>query len=122
MKELEQRVTELEQRLDSGENVEATADIIEFVQSLDLSNHQERALAIAYYLEKYRDYDNFTSGDIEEGYRECRLTRPANMSDVLGKMNDNYGWSIRDGKDGQVALWRLSIDGQQKIEEELENV
>lgn len=121
VEELEERVTELENRLDGGGDVQTADGISEFVQSVNPSNHQERALAIGYYYETYRDYENFTNSDIEEGYRECRIPRPGNIRDVMNKLNKQEGWTMEDGKDGRATQWIVSRDGQEWIEEARNN-
>ena len=117
---VEERVTELENRLDGSDTPEAVEGLREFVETCRPSSHTERSLSIAYFLETYRDREQFTVDDIKEGYRECRVQVADNMSDVLGRM-ENQGWLLRDGKEGQTQLWRLSAPGQGKIEEEMNN-
>jgi hypothetical protein len=119
--DLDERVTELERRLDGGEKIEATDGISEFVESVDPSSHKERTLAIGYYYETYRGYENFTNDDIEEGYRESRIPRPANIRDVMSKLNNKEGWTIQDGKEGRKTQYRISKKGQEWIEEQLED-
>ena len=114
--QLEERVHELERRLDGNEELEAKEGIREFVESLDPSSHTEQALYVAYYLETYRGKETFDVGDIEEGYRESRMKPAGNMSDVLGRMEDR-GWLLRDGTNGQIQLWRLTGGALQTVEE-----
>lgn len=120
VEDLQERVTELEQRLNEGGSTDDAGDIREFVESFDPSSHTERSLAIAYYLETYRERENFTVNDIEEGYRECRVQAAGNLSDVLGRMEDN-NWLLRDGKENRKQLWRLTANGLDKLEEEIED-
>lgn len=118
MNQLQERVTELERRLDGDEEPEAAEGIREFVESFDPSSHTERALSIAYYLETYRDKEEFTVGDIEDGYQECRVKPASNMSDVLGRM-EGRDWLLRDGTNGQTQLWRLTATALETVEEEI---
>lgn len=118
MNRLQERVTELERRLDGDEEPEATEGIREFVESFGPSSHTERSLGIAYYLETYRDKEKFTVGDIEDGYRECRVKPASNMSDVLGRM-EGRDWLLRDGTNGQTQLWRLTATALETVEEEI---
>lgn len=118
--QLEERINELERRLNGNQEPEADEGIREFVESLDSSSHTERALGVAYYLETYRGKETFTVGDIEEGYRECRMKPASNMSDVLGRM-ENRDWLLRDGKDGQTQLWRLTATALETVEEGINN-
>lgn len=118
--QLEERVNELESRLDGKEQPEVEEGIREFVESLDPSSHTERALGVAYYIETHRGKEAFTVGDVEEGYRECRMKPASNMSDVLGRM-ENRDWLLRDGKDGQTQLWRLTATALETVEEGTDN-
>ncbi|MFC6719172.1 hypothetical protein ACFQGT_02650 [Natrialbaceae archaeon GCM10025810] len=118
--QLEERVIELEQRLNGDEEPEATEGIREFVESFNPSSHTERALSVAYYLESYRGKETFDVADIEEGYRECRVKPASNMSDVLGRM-EGRDWLLRDGTDGQTQLWRLTATALKTVEEEINN-
>ena len=119
VEDLQERISELEQRLDGGRSQEATGDIRQFVESLNPSSHTERSLAIAYYLESYRGLENFTVNDIENGYHECRVQTGSNMSDVLGRMEGN-NWLLRDGKENRKQLWRLTASGLNKVEEDID--
>lgn len=121
VEELEERVTELESRLDGAETVEVDEGISEFVESVNPSSHKERALAIGHYYEAYRDYENFTNSDIEEGYRESRIARPANIRDVLSKLNRKDEYLIKAGKEGNSTQYRLSKKGQDWIKEARKN-
>ena len=111
---LEERVTELEHRLDGQDPPEADQWLRGFVESFEPTSHTERSLCVAYYLETHRNRDNFTVSNIEEGYRDCRVKPAGNMSDVLGRMNDQ-DWLLRDGTDGQTQLWRVSARGQEVV-------
>lgn len=114
--ELKERVTELEHRLNGQNQPEAAEGIREFVESFNPSSHTERSLYIAYYFESYRGKESFTVGDVEEGYRECRVKLASNMSDVLGRMEER-DWLLRDGTDGQTQLWRLTATALETVEE-----
>jgi hypothetical protein len=118
MNQFQERVTELERRLDGDEEPDAAKGIREFVESFDPSSYTERSLSIAYYLETYRDKEKFTVGDIEDGYRECRVKPASNMSDVLGRM-EGRNWLLRDGTNGQTQLWRLTASALETVEEEI---
>lgn len=118
VKQLQERVTELERHLDGKEEPEVADGIRKFVESFGPSSHTERALSVAYYLESYRGKENFTVGNIEDGYRECRVKPASNMSDVLGRMEDR-DWLLRDGTNGQTQLWRLTATALETVEEEI---
>jgi len=122
LEDLEVRIDELESRLDSLESIihdgRASNDVTgmrEFVEQQSPGSHVERALAIAYYLDQFEGKENFTSGDINEGYRTCRVQKPANISDVLSGLEDRE-WVMDDGKDGNTKLRRLTAEALDEIE------
>lgn len=114
IEELESRVGELEQLIHNGQASDDVTGMREFVNDVNPETHTERALSIAYYLDQYQGQENFTSKDIEEGYRTCRVQKPANMSDVLADLEAQES-AMDDGKDGQTRLRRLTEDGLTKI-------
>jgi len=117
LKELKQRVAALESKLESDPEAAAEAtDMQSFIREFDPSTHKERTVGIAYYLEQYENQDRFTTADIEEGYRTCRMNLPANLSDVLNGCEDN-GWVMREGKEGQSTVRKLTLDGLDMAEE-----
>lgn len=118
--DLEARVGDLEQLVHDGAAGDDVTGMREFVDQTDPDSHPERALAIAYYLDQYQGYENFTRTDIEDGYRTCRTQKPANLSDTLAALEDK-GWAMDDGKDGKSRLRRLTGDGLDVIEEEIDN-
>ena len=120
VEELKQRVTEIENRLDGTDQPTAGATLREFVEENDPSSHTERSLYIAYYLETQRGVGEFTVGDIEDAYRECRVQPAGNMSDVLGRMEDR-DWVLRAGTDGRAQLWKLTGTALNTVEEDSNN-
>ena len=115
VKDLEDRVSTLEQLFEDGEQPRKTTGMRKFISEFDPANHVERALGIAYYLEHYQAHENYTVDDIEEGYRTCKMQKPANLSDVLANAEER-GWLMRDGKDGRFQLWMLTQDGERLVE------
>lgn len=117
LNELEDRVERLESLVEEEPSrLEDTRDMRTFVRDFDPDTHTERALAIGYYLEEYEGVEAFSTGDIEDGYRRCRLNTPANMSDVLGSCVERE-WMHDYGKDGQVRLRRLTNEGLEHVME-----
>lgn len=117
LEDLKERVARIEAMLEENPDAASDAtDLQSFVREFGPSTHSERAVAIAYYLEHYEGQENFTTPDIEEGYRACRMSLPANMSDVLNKA-EKQGWVMRDGQEGQKQVRKLTIDGLDMVEE-----
>ena len=113
---LESRVNELEQRLEKGVAEPAVDGIQDFVLSFDFDSHSENATAIGYYLEEFRDQESFATEDIREGFRECRMKEPGNLSDAMRRAHER-GLIIRNGKEGHSKLYRVGIEGQKLINE-----
>lgn len=119
--DLKERVSRLEALLEEDPEVaEDVEDLQTFIQDFDPSTHAERAVGIGYFLEQYEGRDSFSTSDIEEGYRRCRMSLPANMSDVLNSGEEN-DWIMRDGQEGQTTVRKLTIDGINMVEEALED-
>ncbi|APX95723.1 hypothetical protein [Natronorubrum daqingense] len=118
---LKERVAVLESKMEGEQQtISRSMDLSTFVQEFGPSNHSERATAIAYYLEAYKDQETFTVKDIRTGYEQCRFSPPANMSDALASCEDK-GWVMRKGKDGQTTIRQLTKSGIEKVEEVLDN-
>lgn len=120
LQEVEDRMDTMERRIEEGGVTEETTGLHELVQRFDPETHTERALAIAYHLEKHRGRDNFTVSDIGGGYRTIRTQKAANMSDVLSQV-EKRGWIMDDGKEGRTRLWRLTNDGLSEVEEVIDD-
>lgn len=114
--QLEERVVTIEERFESGEVPDEPADLRTFVEQVGPSTHVERVATIGYHLENQQDRENFTIEDIEEGYRTCKIQKPANPSDALANA-EKRGWLMRDGRDEHYQLWMLTREGEQYVEE-----
>jgi len=120
VEKLESRVTELEQRLEEGDPEPAIDGIQNFVMSLEFDSHSENATAIGYYLEEFRDRETFATEGIRQGFQECRMKEPGNLSDAMRRAHER-GLIIRDEKDGHSKLYQVGIDGQKLINEGLDD-
>lgn len=121
IKDLKERVSALETKIQEDPDVVSKSmDLSTFVQEFDPNTHNERAIAIAYYLENYESQDKFTRNDIEKSYKRCRINLPANMSDVLASC-EKKGWIMREGKDGNVNIRKLTMNGLKMVEEVMDD-
>ena len=112
--ELERRVEELEERLDGGAIMPSESELEERIDLVSPSTHVERATTIGFWLVHETEGGPFTIGDIESAYEECRLQKPANMSDVLAGAEEK-GWLTRQGMKGQNQLWMITRDGDEAV-------
>lgn len=120
--ELEQRVNDLESRLEELEEMVTGAEVLtaesDLESALSKSNpgtHVERATAIGFHLTHHEDEAPFTIGDIEQAYEEVRIPKPANLSDVLAGAEER-GWLMRVGTRGKNQLWTITRDGDTAVE------
>jgi hypothetical protein len=121
VEDLKDRVSSLEAKLEENPTAATEATNLEaFVDRFDPSTHKERAVSIGYFLEHYEGQNFFTTPDIEDGYRTCRMKLPANMSDVLNNAED-VGWIMRDGSGGQTTNRKLTKDGIKMVEEVIDD-
>jgi hypothetical protein len=116
VQQLEERVATIEERFESGDVPDDPADLRTFVEQVDPSTHVERVVTIGYHLEIQQGRENFTLEDIEDGYRTCKIQKPANTSDVLANAEERE-WLMRDGKDEHYQLWMLTREGEQHVGE-----
>lgn len=116
VQQLEERLETIEKRFESGDVPRETADLRAFIEWVDPSTHIEHVVTIGYHLEIQQGHENFTVEDIKEGYRTCKIQKPANTSDVLANA-EKHSWLMRDGKDEHYQLWMLTREGEQYVEE-----
>lgn len=119
VQDLEDRVSTLEARFESGEQPVEDGDLRTLIKDFDPSTHVERALVIGYHLERHQGQETFTIEDIKTGYRTAKLNDPANMSDVLASAGER-GLMRRDEERDGFQQWMLTLDGEQTVEEGLE--
>lgn len=113
--DLESRVAELEDIVHGGQVIPNESDLEAFIKQIDPGTHVERATAIGYYFtHETPDGAPFTVGDIKEGYEQCRIPKPANLSDVLAGAEDR-DWMVRAGTKGQKQLWQVSQKGDEAV-------
>lgn len=119
VEELKERVSRIESLLEAEpERAEEVQSLGDFLDEKQLSTHNERAVAIGFYLEEFEGQDSFTVNDIEDGYRTARIPLPANMSDVLAKC-EARDWVMHIGTSGQTKQWQLSNEGIRHFEDSL---
>jgi len=121
IKDHEERISQLEDELSSHSTIKSTNSMREFVEKINPSNHEERALAIGYYLEHHDGQENFSMKDIEEGYRKCKRTPYSNMSMLSKQLREKREWIMEDDVDDEVKKFVITAGGEKYIEEVLGN-
>lgn len=119
LESLRDRVDTLEKRFEEDSSPSVTSDLRDFVERTTPSSHTERALAICYHLEFYKNSEGITSTKLESCYKKCRLAPPKNPSDVLRRAGEN-GWLMRKSKEDRTTIWCVTADGQTLIEDRIE--
>lgn len=130
--ELAQRLTAIENRLGAIERllkggaaqpVSSTTkpaapslSVTEYILRLRPASDVERTMVLANFLEEYRHVSPFTSDDIANLFVEARLKKPANVADKIGK-NISKGRLMPAGEVEGKKAWKLTLSGQQYIEE-----
>lgn len=119
VEELERRVDELEERIKSGVVPTTGSDLDSFLQDVSPATHVERATAIGFYLTHKAGQDSFDVGDIDGGYVDARVPKPANLSDVLAGAEDK-GWLMHSETRGQTQHWKITRQGDEAVKSEFE--
>jgi hypothetical protein len=90
----------------------------EFLKKRNTKNQSDRALMLAYYLEKVQHVENFTSTELQEMGKDVRDPF-GNISDVVAKLTARGLMMSAGEKEGQRA-YALTVSGETYIEESLE--
>jgi hypothetical protein len=117
VEELEDRVESLEEKIQGGDSPTHFDDgsLASFLQKVEPANHYQRSTAIGYHLLHKEGQDSFDVNDIEDGYNDCSISKPANFSDVISGA-DEKGWSMRYRMEGQKQLWKITPKGDEAVE------
>lgn len=126
--ELEKRLLKLEARVTLLEAPSTISDvntskgatkklsIKEFLISKNLANDVQRTLAIAYYFEKYEDYQSFNAQDIKKGFKLAKEPSPVNVNDKIN-LNIKRGFLMEaDDKKESTKAWVLTNTGVKFVE------
>jgi len=89
--------------------------IKEFMLAKKPKDDLQRTLVIASYLENESKYESFTAEDLKRGFREARVSPPANINDKVNKnIAKGLFMSADKPKDGKKA-WVITATGEQVI-------
>jgi len=118
VKDLELRVQKLESIFNQTKNpaVSRKLSIAEFLQTKSPKNHVETIIHLAYFLEKNRDRKFFTSKDIDSCYSEARISKPKNITDLIGQATRRGLVMISDNSPESQKSWALTMSGLKFVE------
>lgn len=120
LNELRERVEKLEEALQNEPTAKLKSSLRSLLQSFAPSSHNERALAIGYYLEKVEGRSGFTSDDLREGYIKGKIPLPANLSDVIAKTGKK-GWAMTIDEEDHRKVWQITAEGERIVEQRIED-
>lgn len=116
---LEERVAKIEGLLLSRpKEVKKKISIKEFILQKHPGNDVEKALAIAYYLEKFEGFSSLNAKDVEKGFRDARERVPPNVADKIQKnIAKGYVMEAEEEKDKHKAFV-LTNSGEKFVEDD----
>jgi hypothetical protein len=99
--------------LDKTARVES---IVEFIREKQPSSHVDKLLVVAYYLEGFKGYQNFTIQDIQSAFTQARLSLSSNTAAFISEcVRQGLLLELDSKKDGLKA-YRLTISGIDRVE------
>lgn len=121
---LENRVLAIETKMMAPDlDIQTTGknkSLREFLNEQSLKSANDRALAIAYFLETNKGYESFNADDIKDGFRQARIPSPKNPNDIINKnIAKGLMMDSESSKDGKKA-WVLTASGEKLMKSSFE--
>lgn len=120
MQDLIKRVEKLEQAVFGSGNTftPKRKSPMEYLRGVKVSSEVESTVALAYYLEVYRNVKPLSKTEIEEIFRESKVPHPKNTSDTIAQ-NVRKGYLML--VDGSVTpkTYELTASGIDHVEKDL---
>lgn len=89
----------------------------EFLMGKKASSDPQKALVLAYYLERNEGLESFNITDLEGAFRSAREKVPGNVNDVVNKnIARGFVMDAAERKDSKKA-WCLTATGERYVEE-----
>lgn len=119
---LETRIEKLERLFESETPVGTKArkqSAKEFLLTKNPKSEVQKAIALAYFLEREECLASFNVPDLEAAFRSAREKLPKNMNDVVNK-NVAHGFLMEaKGKKDSKKAWQLTSTGERFVENEM---
>jgi hypothetical protein len=117
----ETRINKLEAALSAPEqrgaiSIKKDLSLKEFILQKQPKSEPHTALAIAYYLEKYRQISQFTISDLEEGFKNAKEPIPSNLSDAVYKNAKRGLFMELKGKKEGKKIYTITNTGERLVE------
>lgn len=91
--------------------------LVEFIRLKNPSQHTDRIVVFAYWLFKKENMPSYNTSDIENCYNETRILKPANISDMMNKIQgQGLITPVKEEKDGKKA-WVITDTGEKYVEQ-----
>jgi hypothetical protein len=91
--------------------------LVEFItEKGNPRGHQNRALLFAYWLFKRENMASYNYMDIEKCFDETRLPKPANITDVMNRLQAQGLVTTTADKDSRKA-WVITATGERNVEQ-----
>lgn len=92
--------------------------VSQFFRKLATKSDVDRTLAAGYYLEKYKNYGNFTASEIRDIIKESKNNPPRNPNESINA-NIRKGLIMAAGDKDKKRAFVLTTDGEDAINEML---
>lgn len=119
---LEDRVGRLERLLEAEAPAGTKArkqSAKEFLLTKNPKSEVQKAIALAYFLEREDGVSPFNVADLETAFRAARERLPKNVNDVINKnIARGFLMEVREKKDSKKA-WQLTSTGERFVESEI---
>lgn len=90
--------------------------IKEFVLTRSPHDDTQKALAIAYFKEKFEGFESFNVRDLEDGFRKAKERVPPNINDKVNhNIKNGHMMEASEKKDG-LKSWTLTNTGELFVE------
>lgn len=108
---------EKEDTFSPGEKLERTGKtLMDFISEKKVDMHSNLILCMAYYLLEFENIDPFNLEDIKQSYSLARQKEPANISDLLNKIENGKDFLKNSGKKDGLKAYSLTLSGIKYVE------
>lgn len=91
----------------------------EFLLTKNIGSELQRAVALAFYLERQEGMTSFNVADLENAFRAAREKLPKNLNDAVNKnIARGFLMEAAEKKDSKKA-WQLTATGERFVETEM---
>jgi len=102
----------------SSKGVVPATSLVEFIKAKgNPSDHTDIAIIFSYWLHKKEKMISYNKTDIENCYAKARITKPANVTDLMNRVQGKgYVMPASEKKDNKKA-WVITRSGENYVEQ-----